>query len=235
MAARPGTLANSHDCAHYDRPDTRPTDASQSKGPAMLHRKPLLAICLVILLADCSHGPGPREHKEMEALPLTQVSSEFAEAGGGRIRQTETMEISPLPDGTIHYKMTLLTVDLNRPSNRDERVMTDYVADKAGYVIRFFDKNKKFNALGESQDKGRLIHMWMPTAARKDGGEISLEGFPDPLKVSGPVNWNKWSVWKAQFRNQQYLYDVRTGFLVGNISGSDTWVLEQSTVPGLAP
>jgi hypothetical protein len=195
----------------------------------MLHRKPLLTICLVILLADCSHGPAPREHKE--DLPLTQVSSEFAEAGGGRIRQTETMEISPLPDGTIHYKMTLLTVDLNRPSNRDERVMTDYVADKAGYVIRFFDKDKKFNALGESQNKGRLIHMWMPTAARKDGGEISLEGFPDPLRVSGPVNWNKWSVWKAQFRNQQYLYDVRTGFLVG----SDTWVLDQSTVPGLAP
>ena len=78
-----------------------------------------------------------------------------------------------------------------------------------------------------------LTLVWMPTASRKEGGELRLEGFPDPLTVSGPVDWKRWSVWKAQFRNWQYLYDVKTGFLVGNISSSATWVLEQSTVPGL--
>jgi hypothetical protein len=197
----------------------------------MLRQRSLLTICVAVLLADCS----PRHQEHEESLPLTQASFEFAQGDDGRVKQTETMEISPLSDGTVHYKLTLVTVDMSMPSNRDERVMTDYVADKAGYVIRFFDKDKKFNSLGESQVKDRLIHLWMPTAVRKDGGEIKLEGFPDPLKVSGPVNWKKWSVWKAQFRDQQYLYDVKTGFLVGNIAGSDSWVLEQSTVPGLVP
>lgn len=197
----------------------------------MLRRELLLPICLAVLVAGCSHE---QQQQQKEDLPLTQGSFDFAQNDDGRIRQTETIDVSPLPDGTIHYSLTLVTFDTSRPSSRDERVMTDYVADKAGYVIRFFDKDKKFNALGESQDKDRLVHIWMPTASRKEGGELKLEGFPDPLKVSGPVNWNQWSVWKAQFGNQQYLYDVKTGFLVGNISGSDTWTLKQSTVPGLA-
>lgn len=197
----------------------------------MFRRELLLPICLAVLVAGCS---GEQEQQK-EALPVTQGSFEFAQNDDGRIRQTETVDVSPLSDGTIHYKLTLVTVDLKRPSSRDERIMTDYVADKAGYVLRFFDKDKKFNALGESQVEGRLIHLWMPTTSRNEGGELRLEGFPDPLKVSGPVDWKQWSVWKAQFRNLQYFYDVKTGFLVGNISGSDTWVLKQSTVPGLAP
>jgi hypothetical protein len=196
----------------------------------MLRRELVLTICSAALLAGCSH-----EQTNRESLPLTQASFEFGQDDAGRIQQSEAVEVSPLPDGTLHYRLTLVTVDTKMPSSRNEMILTDYVADAAGYVIRFFDKDKKFNALGESQDKGRLIHIWMPTAARKNGGEIELEGFPDPLKVSGPVEWRKWNVWKAQFRNQQYLYDVKTGFLVGNIAGSDTWVLEQSTVPGLVP
>ncbi len=199
----------------------------------MLRRELFVTVCLAALLADCSHES--HEHKDRESLPLTQASFEFAQDDDGRVKQTETIEVSPLSDGTIHYRLTLVTVDTRMPSSRDERIMTDYVADKAGYVIRFFEKDKKFNALGESQDKDRLIHIWMPQAARKNGGEIELEGFPDPLKVSGPVKWRKWSVWKAQFRDQQYLYDVQTGFLVGNIAGSETWALDQSTVPGLVP
>ena len=196
----------------------------------MLRRELLLPVCLAVLVAACS-----REQQQKEDLPVTQASFEFAQNDDGGVEQTETIAVSPLSDGTIHYRLTLVTVDVSRPSNRNEMVMTDYVADKAGYVIRFFDKDKKFNALGESQDKGRLIHIWMPTASRKEGGELRLEGFPDPLKVSGPVAWKQWSVWKAQFRDQQYLYDVKTGFLVGNIAGSDTWTLDQSTVPGLVP
>lgn len=197
----------------------------------MLRRGSLLTMCLAVLLADCS----PAHRGPEEELPSTQASFEFAQDDVGRVKQTETVEISPLSDGTIHYRLTLLTIDTSMPSNRDETVMTDYVVDKAGHVVRFFDKDKKFNSLGEEQVKGRLIHIWMPTAARKSGGEVKLEGFPDPLKVSGPMNWRSWRVWKAQFRDQQYLYDVKTGFLVGNIAGSDTWVLRRSTVPGLAP
>lgn len=194
----------------------------------MLRRKLLFTVGLAVLLADCSHEQVEREH-----LPLTQASFQFAQDDDGRVKQTETVEVSPLSDGTIHYRLTLITVDTDRPSNRDERTMKDYVADEAGYVVRFFEKDKKFNSLGESQVKDRLIHVWMPTAERKNGGEIELEGFPDPLKVSGPVDWKKWKVWKAQFRSLQYLYDVKTGFLVGNIAGSTTWTLEHSTVPGL--
>jgi len=196
----------------------------------MLRRELLLTICLAALLAGCSH-----EREARESLPLNRASFEFAQDDDGRIKQTENVEVSPLSDGTVHYELTLVTVDTDRPSNRDVRIMKDYVADQAGYVIRFFDENKKFNALGESQEKGRLIHLWMPTAARKNGGEIKLEGFPGPLEVSGPVDWRRWSVWKAQFKRLQYLYDVKTGYLVGNIAGSDTWVLAKSTVPGLAP
>jgi len=194
----------------------------------VIRRDVLFAIGVTVLLAACS-----RKHEE--ALPLTQASSTFGEADVGTVKQTETMAMSPLSDGTIHYTLTLVTFDTRMPSNRDERVMTNYVTDKAGYVIGFYEEGKKFSSLGESQVKGRLVHMWMPTAARKDGGEIKLEGFPEPLKVSGPVDWKKWSVWKAQYRDQQYLYDVQTGFLVGNVAGSDTWVLQQSTVPGLVP
>jgi hypothetical protein len=195
----------------------------------MFRREPLFTICLAVLFAGCSH-----EHVEREPLPLTQASFQFAQDDDGRVKQTETVDVSPLSDGTIHYELTLVTVDTDRPSNRDERIMTNYVADKAGYVVGFFEKDKKFNSIGESQVKDRLIHIWMPTASRKNGGEIELEGFPDPLKVSGPVDWKRWKVWKAQFRDQQYLYDVKTGLLVGNIAGSETWTLEHSTVPGLA-
>jgi hypothetical protein len=197
----------------------------------MLRPRTLLTICLAALLADCSHGP---ERAAEEDLPVTQASSVFGQDDDGPVRQTETLALAPLPDGTLHYTLTLVTVATSRPSSRDERVMTDYVTDMAGHVMRFFDKDKKFNSIGESQVEDRLIHLWMPQSARKDGGEIALEGFPDPLQVSGPVTWKKWSVWKAQFRDQQYLYDAKTGFLVGNVAGSDTWVLEQSTVPGLA-
>ncbi len=197
----------------------------------MLRPRMRLTICSAVFLAACS--PEPKGAPE-EDLPVTQASSEFAQDDDGRIRQTETMEVSPLSDGTVHYTLTLVTEDTRRPTSRDERVMTDYITDQGGHVIRFFQADKEFNSIGESQVKDRLIHMWMPQSAREDGGEIELEGFPDPLTVSGPVSWRKWSVWKAEFRDQQYLYDAETGFLVGNIAGSDTWVLERSTVPGLA-
>lgn len=197
----------------------------------MSRRTMPFTICLAASLVACSSA----HHERGEALPLNRVSFELAEDGGGQVRQSETIDVSPLSDGDVHYKLTLVTVDRSMPSNRDERVLKNYVADKAGHVVSFFEKGKKFNALGESQEKGRLIHVWMPTAARKDGGEIELEGFPEGLKVSGPVHWRKWSVWKAQYRDQQYLYDVNTGFLVGNIAGSETWMLDQSTVPGLVP
>jgi hypothetical protein len=194
-------------------------------------RRLLLPIGLAVLVAGCSREPA----QQKEDLPVTQASFEFGQKEDGGIKQTETIDVSPLGDGNIRYTLTLVTVATRMPSNRDERVMTDYVADEAGYVVRFFDKDKKFNSLGEAQEKGRLVHIWMPTASRKDGGELKLEGFPEALKVSGPVDWKQWKVWKAQLRGQQYLYDVNTGFLVGNIAGSDTWVLEQSTVPGLVP
>ena len=196
----------------------------------MLRRKLLLPICLAVLVAGCSG----EQQQQKEDLPMTQGSFVYAKNDKDRVRQTQTIDVSPLSDGTLHYRLTLLTFDTQRPSNRDETVTTDYVTDRAGYVTGFFDKDKKFNSLGEEQVEGRLVHIWMPTASRKEGGELRLEGFPDPLTVSGPVDWKQWSVWKAQFRNWQYLYDVKTGFMVGNISSSATWVLEQSTVPGLA-
>lgn len=197
----------------------------------MLRRRSLPALVLAALLAGCSSG----RKAAGERLPLTQASFHFAQSDDGDVQQSETAEISPLSDGTLHYELTLLTTSRSNPSVRDERTMTDYVTDPSGQVTGFFQKGKKFNSMGESQVKGRLIHLWMPTASRKDGGEIALEGFPDPLKVSGPTSWKSWSVWKATFRNQQYLFDAKTGFLVGNIAGSDTWVLDQSSVPGLAP